>query len=241
MIDLARDVPSRFTSYPNSDSLPVWSPDGARIVFTSPRGTPPNLYLKTLNGQGGEELLGKSKFNNAPSDWSRDGRFVVYSTLDPNTQWDLWLCQCRRATDRKLFRSFNLHNEPLGQFSPDGCWLASSDESGTNEVHVLTSEKGAPRRIRHRRRRAEVADGREFYYVTADGSLMAMSLKSEATLEFGTPTKLFALRTGPTGFGYNAHYAVSGDGQRFIVSTIVEESPPIPPKIVLNWPAALRR
>ena len=36
--NLTRDIPTRFTFDPASDSFPVWSPDGERVVFASMRG-----------------------------------------------------------------------------------------------------------------------------------------------------------------------------------------------------------
>ena len=61
LIDVARNIPSRFTSQGNNITfMPVWSPDGARIVFASARGTPPNLYQKASTAAGGDELLLKS-------------------------------------------------------------------------------------------------------------------------------------------------------------------------------------
>ena len=104
---------------------------------TAPR-TLRRTYSKTLSGAGGEELLLKSIFNKRPTDWSRDGRFIAFSTLDPNTQWDVWVLPMSDRSDRQPtpFLRTNF-NEAFGQFSPDGRWLAYvSDESGTNEVYV---------------------------------------------------------------------------------------------------------
>jgi len=249
LIDTTRDVPSRFTSYPNSDALPVWSPDGTRIVFASPRGTPPNLYQKTLTGGGGEELLLKSRFNSAPSDWSRDGRFVVFSTLDPNTQWDLWLLPMSGTqTDRKPVPFLQTpSNEVLGQFSPDGRWLAYiSDESGTNEVYVRAfPDKGVPHRISANGGGAPKwrNDGRELFYLAADGTLMVVSVGPGDGFEAGPPVRLFKTRIAGVGtgnnWGYNPNYTVTGDGQRFLINTVTENKP-VPTTVVLNWPAALR-
>jgi Tol biopolymer transport system component len=125
LIDTTRDLPSRFTSSHNISFLPVWSPRGDRIVFTWARGTPPNLYQKMSSG-GSDELLLKSTSNSQPTDWSPDGEFVVYASLDPKSQWDLWyLPMLGPREDRHpvpfLQTEFNEH---LGRLSPDGRWLA---------------------------------------------------------------------------------------------------------------------
>jgi Tol biopolymer transport system component len=80
--DLARGTESRFTFGPKAkiNDNPVWSPDGARIVFRSDRDSAASLYLKPTGGAGKEELLLKSPgAMDAPSDWSGDGRFVIYA------------------------------------------------------------------------------------------------------------------------------------------------------------------
>ena len=102
LIDLARGVSSRLTDDPAGDSRPTWSPDGDRIVFASPRGLPPNLYLKAVRG-GVEERLFTSTHNTQPTDWSRGSPFLAYVSLHPQTQWDLYLLPMAGAApaDRK--------------------------------------------------------------------------------------------------------------------------------------------
>src|SRR5262245_19999017 len=89
-----------------------------------------------------EERLIMSGDNSQPSDWSRDGRFLAYASQDPASAWDLWLLPMSIApeTDRKpVLYLQSESNENLGQFSPDGRWLAYvSDASGINEVYVGT-------------------------------------------------------------------------------------------------------
>lgn len=248
LIDMPRNIPSRFTSQPNNITfMPVWSPDGARIVFASARGTPPNLYYKASTGVGGEELLFKSTSNNQPTDWSDDGRFIVYAGMDPKTQWDLWLMpmsgtEVQRKPVPFLQTEFNEH---LGRISPDGRWIAyASDESGTNEVYVRTFPvSGAKRRISVNGGNEPKwrSDGKELFYLAADGRLMAVGVKPGPDLEIGSPTPLFKARMGPTrNFGYDVNYTVTRDGRRFLISTLTEASESSPATtVILNWYAAL--
>ena len=60
LIDLERGTPSRFTFEKTSDFSPLWSPDGTRIVFSSLRDGPPNLYQKVSSSAGNDEPLLKS-------------------------------------------------------------------------------------------------------------------------------------------------------------------------------------
>jgi hypothetical protein len=68
---------------------------------------------------------------------------------------------------------------------------------------------------------------------------MAVEVKAGATFQSGLPRALFQTRV--TGLSdVRNHYAVSKDGQRFLVNTLVEESASTPITVVLNWTAELR-
>ncbi len=82
---------SRFTFDAAVDRFPIWSPDGSRIVFRSNRTGLGDLYQKLTSGAGAEELLVASDQLKAPSSWSADGRFLLYLSIDPQTNGDLWV------------------------------------------------------------------------------------------------------------------------------------------------------
>ena len=124
-----------------------------------------------------EERLITSPDNSQPSDWSRDGRFLAYASQHPTSQWDLWLLPMSIApeTDRKpVLYLQSEFNENLGQFSPDGRWLAYvSDASGINEVYVGTLPEFTASRGRSR---PTAAAGR-------DGALMDASFSMSPPME----------------------------------------------------------
>ena len=92
LLELSRGITSRFTFDPAYEWIPIWSPDGSRIVFNSNRKGPMDLYLKALSGAGREEVLLESNTLKVPTDWSRDGRFILYEDADSNTnKSDLWV------------------------------------------------------------------------------------------------------------------------------------------------------
>jgi TolB protein len=74
---------SRVTFDAMDDSVPVWSPDGAQIVFRSTRTGQMDIYQKAASGAGVEApvvITGQAK---AATSWSADGRFVLYMSNDP--------------------------------------------------------------------------------------------------------------------------------------------------------------
>ena len=130
------------------------------------------------------------------TDWSRDGKSIVYGSLDPKTQWDVWTMPStasRTGAERTpvpyLRTAFNEHQ---GRLSPDGRWMAYvSDESGRWEVSVgafpthgargmrISTDGGLQPQWRH--------DGRELFYLAPDQMLMAVTVSAGAPLG-GRPT-----------------------------------------------------
>jgi len=153
LVDATRTT--RFTFDASLDRFPVWSSAGSladsRVVFDSNRKGRRDLYIKSSNGAGSEELLLESAQDKGASDWSRDGRFLAYHSNDPQTSADLWVLPMEGGTSagslrdsgqagpgRKpyVFLKTNF-DERRAQFSPDGRWVAyMSNESGRFEIYV---------------------------------------------------------------------------------------------------------
>src|SRR5439155_1959441 len=116
--------------------FPIWSPDGSRIVFNSTQKGNSDLYQKPSSGAGIAELLLESPQEKFATDWSADGRFILYHSIDSQTFQDIWVLPL--GGDRKpwVFLKTNF-DERRGQFSPDGRWVAyQSSESGRLEIYV---------------------------------------------------------------------------------------------------------
>jgi eukaryotic-like serine/threonine-protein kinase len=244
LIDLVTGDPTRFTFDPSTELFPVWSRDGSRIVFASDREGPRHLYVKNANGAGKEEVLLKSEANKIPMDWSPDGRFILYNVNDPNTKFDLWLLPL--FGDQKPFPFLQTAaSERLGRFSPDGRWIAYvSDESGNNEIYVRTfPDSGGKWQVSTNggNTMAWAHNGKELFYLSTDKKLMAVDVKGEGTtFQRGTPKALFDRRI-PSFNSPLAQFAVSGDGQKFIVANPVADNTFVPITVVLNWTADLKR
>jgi Tol biopolymer transport system component len=241
---------SRLTFDATQDnSMPIWSPDGNRIVFASTRNRRRGLYVKASDGSSNEELLVEGNSVNAMS-WSPDSNFVLYSALSTATGADLWSVQL--SGDRKPSPVVQGRADQLmGQISPDGKWLAyRSNETGRQEIYVQPFPAGAGRwQIsasggsfpRWRR------DGRALYFVTVAGLMEAAIRPTESSFQSDVPRQLFVftfIAPGHTG-GVFHPYAVTADGQRFLVhrsisATATNNAPP-PITVVVNWTAGLEK
>ena len=242
LYDLTRGTASRFTFDPADDSDGVWSPDGKHVVFGSRRSNGGGLYQKLASGDGQEEPLVTSEAVTYPRDWSSDGRFLVYETWSSGSA-NLWVLPM--SGDRKPSPFMQTEfTERDGHLSPDGRWIVyDSDESGKREVYVqsfpapggkvqISTAGGYNPRWRR--------DGKELFYIAEDGQMVAVPVSAAASFEAGVPKPLFrAMYPGLTSGGME-HYAVSGDGQRFLLNVPSEEAfSPI--TIVLNWTAGLEQ
>jgi serine/threonine protein kinase len=240
--DVARRVRTRLTFAGGDDFASTWSPDGTRVAFSSQRSGSGDLYAKAVSGTASDELLASSKVFKVPNSWSPDGRFIVYIAFRgaPGSKADLWLLSVADHKSLPLLRT--PFDEVAAVFSADGRWFAyASNESGRFEVYVqpfpgpggkwqVSTTGGHHPRWRR--------DGRELFYVSPDGKIMAVEIRPGSAFEAGSPQALFAskLKTAP-----GPPYDVSSDGQRFLLNRPVgdESAPPI--TLVQNWPALLKR
>jgi Tol biopolymer transport system component len=236
--DLQRNTAQRITFDPKHDDHPVWSPDGTRVVFSSNRGGHYDLYLKSVTNGSNAEVLLETPLQKFPSDWSRDGRFILYYQVDPKTKYDIWvLSVADRKTHPYLQTEFS---ESWPKVSPDGRWLAyTSDESKQSEVYVQSfpspggkwkvSVDGGSRPVWSR-------DGKEIFYIAMDKKLMAASVLPGAKFQTDTPKPLFETKITSARL-----YDVSPDGRRFLIVSPMEETAAPPMTVVVNWTAGVRR
>jgi Tol biopolymer transport system component len=244
-MNLERATPQRFTFGAADEALPVWSPDGSRLVFASSQDGASSLFQKNANGGGNEELLLRND-RAIPVNWSLDGKslfFRIASDVGINEIWFLQPEGDRKGVPYIQSKQFN-RNQP--RLSPSGRWLAYyANDSGFSELYLESFPKFGGKwqvssggGVSHRWSR----DGKEIYYMAPNGDLMAATVKGEAAPELGTPTALFRMRIlgGPrTLQGYRSQYDVAPDG-RFLVNTPVDESAGASMTVVLNWAAGLK-
>ena len=246
LIDTARGVPTRFTFDSADDVNPVWSPDGRRIAFSSNRSGVHDLYAKPANDPAGSETL---LFQNAQpkslSDWSPDGRLLLYQSVDPKRGFDIMALPFDsdgkpQGEPQAVVRTdFDEHS---GKFSPEGKWIAYvSIKTGRDEVYVEPLAHRAGGEIRISTDGGDQVrwrpDGKELFYVARDGRLMAVPLRlgsNGETAEAGTPVPLFQTHVSgmPTG---QTQYMVSSDGQRFLMNRLIDDIVTSPITMILNW------
>ena len=239
-VDLARNTFSRLTSAPGFESVAVWSPDGRRIAYGSDEGDS-NIRVKNASGTGEEAVVVKGRA--FPTDWSRDGRYLLFMTDGCATRQDFWVYDTERRTSTAVIAT--PFNETAARFSPDGKWIAYvSDETRSPQVYLRSFPDGATKihvsaeggdEPQWRR------DGKELFYLAPDTTLKAVDVQeSVAGLTIGTPHPLFVTNTDPANVLRNV-YSPSIDGQRFLLMSPLVPRDTSPLVGVLNWTAGLSR
>ena len=237
--DLQRGGAKRLTFDPAADSVPIWSPDAARLVFASNRTSFNDLHIKNSDGAQEEKSIVHGDIDKFPNDWSRDGKYILY-TQDT----DLWFVTLPELKSSLFLKAPSVLRN--GQFSPDGKWVAySSNESGKWEIYVTSFPEprgkwqvsaGGGEQPRWR------GDGKELFYISSDGKIMAAPVTTGANFDASTPVALFQVTPRQPVPIYDLFvYDVSRDGQRFLINTELKQAGSAPMSIVLNWTAKLNK
>jgi dipeptidyl aminopeptidase/acylaminoacyl peptidase len=232
-IDLASGARSRVTF--EGGWWAVWSPDSQQVAFTALNR---RTVLQAVNVRGGGELqnLSTSDHQMFPSDWSFDGKYVVYATNS-----DVWLLPMRgaRKAEPLLHTSFFEYH---AQFSPDGRWLTfTSNENGHDDVSVQSFPDAAPRRIISSAGGAYPRwgpRGEELFYQAPDGHLMTIPIRlAGSSVELGTPSVVMRL-VNPAGV-HPYSYDVAADGRILALTPASGDVQDRTLTVLMNWQAAL--
>jgi Tol biopolymer transport system component len=220
------------------------------VVFTSDRDGRGQIYRKDTLGPAPEERLTDGPKPKMPLDWRRDGRYLLYRQAESesgNGTWDLFALPLQGG-GQPIPVATTPFNENVGRFSPDGLWIAyQSNDTGRPEIYLQAFQAGATNG-RHTAR-TQISntggsdmkwrdDGRELYYETLDGRIMAVEIQTGANgIRLETPRELFM---ADTVYGQLHSFDATGDGQRFLLLLNPRNQEPTRLTVVTNWHTKLR-
>lgn len=239
--DLERGGSTRITFDPATNALPIWTPDGSRLVFSSRRETGcQNIFWKAADGSGESERLTRGEYSQMPFSWSPDGKILIYGERGhPRTRFSLWKLDLEHGEPEPLIQS--RFDERVCSLSPDGRWLAYvSSESGQLEVYVrsfpamdqkwqISTDGGqfaawSPR-------------GDELFYLNG-GEMMSVPVETNPSFRVAQPVLLFEGRYG----SFWPTFDVSPTGEKFFMIQLPATENQVDEIVVVeNWFEELKR
>ena len=236
VLDVARGIRTRLTFGPVSNAFPVWSPDGKWIAYTSDRNGQSLLYRKPSDGSGAEELLLTDNQPDIASDWTPDGKYLIYSRGLSPSDAELWALPVQG--EHKPWQI--LQRGIFGRVSPDSHWLAyMSFESGGPQVYAVPFRGGQGKwQVSANGGQAPQwsKDGKELYYLDEAYNLFAVSVKEAGgALQFSAAQTLLSNWTAP-----NVFFDVAPDGKKILLDRVSQQvSQSV--TVVTNFAAGLKK
>ncbi len=244
LIDLVRDVSTRFSYDNGNENYPVWSPDGRNVIYYSDATGAAGLYRKEVTGAGKSQILYPfSTSECVPTSWSRDGRLLFFDHAGVEGRQDIFVLDLTRpGSEPKAFLDAPF-DEWQGAISPAGRSLAyTSLESGRNEVYVQSYPDRSDKWQISTHGGNEPTwsdDGRGIYYLSAEQNLMSVPTGPAGGFDPGKAEKLFAASV-LTPDTQRPHYVVAPDGQTFYVVSPGSAQTLPSTYVVVNWAKAFQ-
>jgi Tol biopolymer transport system component/DNA-binding winged helix-turn-helix (wHTH) protein len=236
MFDFGRSLLTRASFEQEWTGWPAWSPDGLELAYSSEQSGRMRLFVRNAKSGRTAMALPGNNYDDFLYDWSRDGRYLIYCEVNPETKLDLWVLP---LTGERKPRPFlrNHFNEDWPQFSPDGRWVAYvSDESGRNEVYV-TSFPDAERKWQVSTEGGSMPrwpNSGELFYESASGHIVAVQTRpGRRQFEWTSTRRLFA---NPMP---GQVYDIAPKGDRLLMMTPVDGRRSNELTVIVNWQAAL--
>ena len=238
--DFQRGTLRRLTFDRGFNQTALWTPDARKVLFVLATV----IKAQAADGSGAPEELAQRTHLTLLNTMSPDGARVVFREDFPDTGHDLMVLTLKDRTVVPLLQT--RFNELNAEISPDGRWVAyESDESGAYEIYVRPfpdvnagrwqiSSGGGRKALWNR-------NGRELFFVSSAGAMMAVPIEATASFSSRAPARLFE---GNYYFGgassLGRTYDVSRDGQRFLMIK-QDAARATSLSIVLNWQEELKR
>ena len=233
--------PTPLTFTPALELSPVWSSND-RFVFGSAGGAS-GVFEQVVGGE--RRLVFKSDGPEITTSVSADGRYVLYTTLGRKTGADVWVYPADTVVTAPRPLLQGPKDQSQAQLSPDSRWVAYvSNEAGPNDIFITrfpTGTTAVPTAPGKSVRISEGGgfaprwrrDGRELFYLTPDGSVMAITVDAGEEFHVRPAKRLFKVP------GVVPDWGVTADGARFLFAVPVSQ--PAPFNFVRDWQARLPR
>ena len=233
--DLRTDTTTRITFGPGYSVAPVWSPDAKRIAFAGLRKGKHELLVKDVGGNNAERTLVE---NATPESWSADGKTILAAT---SVSGSLAIV----SLDGGHRQDLDVQRAMAPRLSPDGRFIAySSSATVPPQIFVVAAPPGAGKWQVSTEGGSQPVwrrDGKELFFIAPDGALMAADISGAPSFRAGAPQKLFSTGIESLHLNSRGAYAVSADGQRFLIRVPRDAGAPAPMHVLLNWTALLKK
>jgi len=239
LVDLVRGTTTALSSGGGRNDAPVWSPDGARVVFSSDRTGPQDFFVKSVADASPERPLFTSPVMfKTPTSFTADGKSIVFHQILPATSYDIYMVSATGEGAPILVAGVPLR-EVVGFPSPSGQAITFlAEDTGRLEAYVQPFLQGG--------RRVQVSfngasrcwwgrDGRSLLYLNGDsGELWRADVDTGGpAIRVGTSVRVGTL---PPGLVIGRVDAMP-DRQRFLA--LVQDEIGVPSiTIVRGWEAA---
>ena len=241
--DLETNSRRRLTTRPEGDFLPVWTPDGKEIIFTSGGVANRQIYRQSAFHSGNEQKVHSSSASEAAQDISPDGSTIIFQSLNlSQTKGDLFLLSLKENDPKPVPFQTTTFDEHDARISHDGKWVAFvSDESGESEIYVkkFSDPNSNPWKV-------STGGGgtplwgmgtNELIYLNDQGQAVAVVLQFNENAVNVKSTKVLISTPIP----FASQYDISPDGKYFVVSRTVEMQKHPFLSLVMNWENMLEK